>query len=195
MAALLDELLRMDTLAAEGVQALRWGPLTAVLTIASAWWVKGLVIVGAGAVRDVRSRLLLPVAAVSGAVAFGVASGVVALVKDAVDRARPAIADPAVQALVATPDSSSFPSGHAATAFAAATAVGLVYRRLLWPLLGLAALIAFSRVYLGVHYALDVLAGAALGAAIGVAVTWLLRELVGDRIPSGPPLRRSRTST
>ncbi len=62
------------------------------------------------------------------------------------------------------------PSAHASTAFAAAVAAGLVHPRLRWPLLALAALIALSRVWLGVHYLTDVIAGAALGAAIALAV-------------------------
>ena len=51
------------------------------------------------------------------------------------------------------------------TAFAVAGGVALLAPRLRWPVLGLAAVIAFSRVYLGVHFWLDVLVGAALGVA------------------------------
>ena len=65
------------------------------------------------------------------------------------------------------------PSGHASAAFAAAVAVGLVHPRLRWPLVALASLIAISRVWLGVHYLSDVLAGAALGAAVALLL-WLL---------------------
>ena len=66
------------------------------------------------------------------------------------------------------PHSSSMPSGHATTAFAAAVAVGLVHPRLRWPLLVLAALVAVSRVWLGVHYLTDVIAGAALGTSVAL---------------------------
>jgi undecaprenyl-diphosphatase len=71
----------------------------------------------------------------------------------------------------------SFPSGHAATAFACATAIAYAAPRLAAPVYLLAVAIAFSRVYNGVHYPLDVLAGAALGAVVATA----LLLLAGDR--------------
>ena len=90
-----------------------------------------------------------------------------------VDRARPPVADPGLDPVGAIPASASFPSGHSATAFATAVAVGLVYPRLRLPLLALAALVALSRVYLGMHYSTDVLAGTALGVAVGLATGWV----------------------
>jgi membrane-associated phospholipid phosphatase len=65
------------------------------------------------------------------------------------------------------PRSSSFPSGHAASAFAFATAAGGVERRALVPLLALASAVGYSRVHTGVHYPTDVIAGAAIGVAAG----------------------------
>ncbi len=60
----------------------------------------------------------------------------------------------------------SFPSAHAANSFAAGTFLALRFRRFR-PILALSALIAYSRVYVGVHWPTDAAAGAALGAAIG----------------------------
>ncbi|MGW1174862.1 phosphatase PAP2 family protein [Kitasatospora sp. NPDC002543] len=92
--------------------------------------------------------------------------------KHATRRPRPA-ADgvPAIRRLLRQPVTTSFPSGHAASAAAFATGVAIES-----PLLGaavapVAAAVAFSRVYTGVHYPGDVLAGAALGA--GAAATTL----------------------
>jgi len=69
------------------------------------------------------------------------------------------------------PTSSSFPSGHAASAAAFAVAAGSAERALLVPLVGLAAAVAYSRVYTGVHYPSDVVAGAALGVAVAAIAT------------------------
>ena len=78
------------------------------------------------------------------------------------------------------------------TAFAVAGAVALLAPRLRWPVLGLAALIAFSRVYLGVHFWIDVLAGAALGLAIGLCVAWPLRGSGRRTVPSPAAMRSAR---
>ena len=81
---------------------------------------------------------------------------------------------------VPMPTSTSFPSGHSASAAAFAAAVGDVLPGLRWPLRAAAAVVAFSRVYTGVHYPGDVVAGAATGALLG-----RLTARLGRRIPPG----------
>ncbi len=176
---------RLDEAALDAVTGVRWAPISGVFVVASAWWFKGFVFVGLGALADLKRRSLVPLAALAGAVSFGIAAGIVAGVKDAVDRARPAVADPTFETLIATPSSPSFPSGHAATAFAAAVAIGVLCPRLRWPLVGLAVFVAFSRVYLGVHYWLDVLVGSLLGVAIGFGVAWAMRRVLRP-VPADP---------
>lgn len=178
MFGLFELLDRFDANALDAATKLRWAPISGGFIIASAWWFKGLIFVGAGALGDLKNRSVQPLAALAGAVAFGVTSGMVAATKDAVGRLRPAIADPTFEALVVTPSSASFPSGHAATAFAAAVAVGVIYPRLRWPLVFIAGLVALSRVYLGVHYWLDVIVGCALGTAVGLGVAWSVERVV-----------------
>ena len=71
---------------------------------------------------------------------------------------------------VRMPRSASFPSGHAASAFAFATAAGAELPLLAFPLRCLAAAVAYSRVHGGAHYPGDVVGGAVLGGAIAAAV-------------------------
>ncbi len=93
------------------------------------------------------------------------------VLKPAVGRPRPFESDATVAVVGGRPENAAFPSGHASTAFLGAFVLSRMWRRgriLFWTL---AALIACSRVYLGVHYSIDVLAGAILGTAIGYFAT------------------------
>jgi undecaprenyl-diphosphatase len=103
-----------------------------------------------------------------------------AIIKALVGRSRPPD-EIGLHAATTVPGSPSFPSGHSMSAFAVATAIALLAPRMRWPVLGLAALIAFSRVYLGVHFWLDVLAGAVLGSAIGALIALAARRLLATR--------------
>ena len=113
------------------------------------------------------------------------AEGISGGLKEWIERDRPPVADPEPEPLVGLPATYSFPSGHATVAFACATILALAVPRLRWPLYALAGLIAFSRVYVGVHFPLDVVAGAALGVGIATA----LRMLAGALRRSAPPMR------
>jgi undecaprenyl-diphosphatase len=103
------------------------------------------------------------------------ADGLAGIVKLAVGEKRPHEPDP----LVAIPHSHSFPSGHTATSFAGATALSLLYPRGTPAFFLLAAAIAYSRLYVGVHFPLDVVGG----AVIGVATALLLLAAARRRSP------------
>ena len=79
----------------------------------------------------------------------------------------------------------SFPSGHAATSFAGAVLLAYLFRRPAPGLLLLATLVAYSRVYVGVHYPADVLAGAAVGTLVALVVIAVIR--LRPRIGPGRP--------
>ena len=102
--------------------------------------------------------------------------------KALIDRPRPPLRYTEPKTLVPLPHDASFPSGHAATSFAAATILSFAYPRLAPFLYLLAAAVAFSRVYVGVHYPLDVLGGAALGVLVAVALRFLVRRRAQRRL-------------
>jgi membrane-associated phospholipid phosphatase len=107
-------------------------------------------------------------AAWRGLFALCIASGFANLVaKPLSARRRPARqeAEESARRYVKMPRSSSFPSGHTASAFAFATAAGNAQPALSVPLRAVATLVGYSRVHTGVHYPADVLAGAFIGVS------------------------------
>ena len=119
-------------------------------------------------------------------VALALADVAAAVLKALVGRDRPPLRYPEPKTLVPLSPDHSFPSGHAATSFAAATFLSFAFPRWTPAFLVLAAAIAFSRVYVGVHYPLDVIGGAVLGVLVATA----LRRLVRGRLQLRPATRR-----
>jgi undecaprenyl-diphosphatase len=109
------------------------------------------------------------------------ADGIAGLLKLVFDRPRPHL-DP----LVRVPASGAFPSGHAATAFAGAVMLSAFAPRYRVVFYLLALGIAFSRIYVGVHFVTDVLAGALIGAAVALTA---LRSLARFRLRLPAALR------
>ena len=81
--------------------------------------------------------------------------------------------------LISTPHDFSFPSGHTIASFEAATALLLHNKKLGIPAMVLAALVAFSRLYLYVHYPTDVIASILLGVGLAFLGTWLVKKGYG----------------
>lgn len=164
------------------VHAATWA-VQLFIAIVAVWFLVGWI---AGSSRDRR-----------GAVLALLASGGALLVNQIInriwDRPRPFLAHPGtVHVLIAKSSDPSFPSDHAAAAFAIAVAVFLVHRRIGLVVLATALVVAYARVYVGAHYPGDVLGGAIIGAVVTLilwrplaiiptkindAITWLIRKL------------------
>ncbi|MCI0415789.1 phosphatase PAP2 family protein [bacterium] len=114
------------------------------------------------------NRSLLPLA-----VAFLFEIPLYRILKKSFSRPRPYQIRDDVCCLIMPADQFSFPSGHTSAAFLVLTVMSTVYNWLFLPLCLLALMIGASRVYLGVHYPSDVVAGAFLGLGCGNLALWL----------------------
>lgn len=103
------------------------------------------------------------------------------ILKPLIARIRPCDVNTVMQLLISCPSDFSFPSGHTAASFAAASALFFSRKKIWIPAAVLAASIAFSRLYLYVHYPTDVLAGVMIGILAGFA-GWRLACLGETRL-------------
>ncbi|MBR4622031.1 MAG: phosphatase PAP2 family protein [Ruminococcus sp.] len=101
----------------------------------------------------------------------------VVILKNIFDRDRPFIVDPTIDTIIKHPSDASFPSGHSSSSAATALSVFFQNKKLGTPLLILAVLIMFSRLYFEVHYLTDVIGGAVLGTAVAIFVYFALNRL------------------
>lgn len=102
---------------------------------------------------------------------------IVGAIREAIGRHRPCLDVPDVVERLGCTGTGSMPSAHAANCFALAMLAFLYYRRSAWFLFPLAAAVAFSRVYCGVHYPSDVFVGAILGAGYAIVFAVLAQML------------------
>jgi undecaprenyl-diphosphatase len=102
---------------------------------------------------------------------------VTGIVKRRIGRQRPPVADPEATQQIPLPHSHSFPSSHASMGMAGLLTMGWLYPGWLPALATLVAVLAFSRVYLGVHYVADVLAGLVFGTLLGAVFVALFATL------------------
>jgi undecaprenyl-diphosphatase len=150
---------------------------------------------GTGRRRSIAGRRGAAAAGLAAVVSLALAQ----LVSVLVDRPRPFAAHPDIHLLIHHARDAGFPSDHATGAFAIAVALLLAHRRAGVAALILAVLISASRVMVGAHYPTDVLAGAALGTAVALALRLppprALTDALGlhagelyDRLVSASPL-------
>lgn len=101
------------------------------------------------------------------------------ILKNLVARIRPCDINHSIQLLIARPEDFSFPSGHTAASFAAVSALFLAGEKKLWKwAFVLAILLAFSRLYLYVHYPTDILGGVVVGMISGFTGRWIVNRLI-----------------
>jgi undecaprenyl-diphosphatase len=107
--------------------------------------------------------------------------------KHLIERPRPCHVLPDVRLLVSCGSGYSFPSSHAVNNFAGALILSFYLPRWGWTFFLFAATVAFSRIYVGVHYPSDILAGAVVGLAVGgcvlLAYVFVERHLLNRRSP------------
>jgi undecaprenyl-diphosphatase len=148
----------------------RWHPLNDVFVWLSKLGTDGIVWLLIGLVLALLWRRTLPFVLVVLAVAA--ADGIATLLKVAIGENRPS--DPG--SLVAIPHTHSFPSGHSAVAFSAATALAALVPRAAPAFFLLALAIGYSRIYVGVHWPLDVVGGALVGSATALLLLAVARR-------------------
>jgi undecaprenyl-diphosphatase len=134
-------------------------PAAIALTVALLLW---MIVRGSRPVR-IAALLLIPTILLSDQLSSSV-------IKALVDRPRPCHLLANVRLLVDCGAGLSFPSSHAVNHFAAALVLSYFLPRGTWWFFGYASLAAFTRVYVGVHYPLDVIGGAVVGVACGAVV-------------------------
>jgi undecaprenyl-diphosphatase len=136
-------------------------------------------------------------AALDGVVAIGITSFIINQpLKRLLHRSRPdrELHGVLTDRHVPLPTSTSFPSGHSASAFAFANALGGEMPWVALPVRFAAAAVGWSRVHTGVHYPGDVIAGALIGGAVGEVVGTVRRRRDDQRADPGGPIRRRSTA-
>jgi membrane-associated phospholipid phosphatase len=179
MVVVIGTALLLDAPVAEWASQLRGPVLDVIVTLINPIG-KGVTLLAVCLVLTVLARRLgrarLGEAAWVGALAFCAAGLIEFGLKQVVGRPRPAAAG-----TLLGPEFDSFPSGHATSVFAVATALAASYPTLRWPLYALAAAIALGRVYLARHHLSDVIAGALIGVVIAVLILQHRAGLVAER--------------
>lgn len=159
----------------DAIQAVRFGLLdklmVAITTLGNegaVWIVIGIVMLFFKKYRRAGVTVLL-------GLIFGLVTGNW-VIKNIVARARPCAINTAIELIIPYPSEYSFPSGHTLSSFIAATCVFLRNKKFGAATYVLASLIAFSRLYVYVHFPTDIIGGVLLGIALAHLATWIMKK-------------------
>lgn len=103
------------------------------------------------------------------------------IIKNIIQRDRPFVSMEGIDMLIKAPTSYSFPSGHTTSSFAAAGVLASSFKKESIYIFALASLIACSRIYLGVHFPTDIVAGIILGLSCAYLSRFIINEFTAKR--------------
>ncbi|MGL5380307.1 phosphatase PAP2 family protein [Clostridium sp.] len=103
------------------------------------------------------------------------------IIKNIIQRVRPFVSNPDIKLIIEAPNSYSFPSGHTASSFAAANVLAKYFKDKKYLFYGFAALMAFSRLYLFVHYPSDIIGGIILGLIGGRIAIYIYKKYLSRK--------------
>jgi membrane-associated phospholipid phosphatase len=152
-------------------------------TSASAYWVPGIIIIGSFGYGLLKKNEQIRQNGYELLINIAVSQLITEAIKISVNRERPAERYPNKIFANSPTHGYSFPSGHTSLAFATATTLALDYKKwyIVVPAYLWAGSVAYSRMYLGVHYPSDVLGGIIIGIGSGYLSHWLTKKLFQDK--------------
>lgn len=173
---MLEAIQNIDFAILDAIQGIRISALDAVMEFITCLGDAGMIWIAAALVLLFIKKYRPCGAAAAAGLVMGLLVGNVVL-KNLIARERPCWINEAVQLLIENPHDYSFPSGHTLSGFVVAIVIFRHDKRLGIPALVLASLIAFSRLYLYVHFPTDILGGILLALLLAIAADVLVKKL------------------
>lgn len=174
---MLEAIQSFDFAVLDGIQSIRNGFLDFIMPLITLLGDKGLFLIAVGLLMLFFKKYRECGIATLGSLLTGLIVCNL-LLKNLVQRERPCWINETVEMLIAVPHDYSFPSGHTLSWFASATVIFLHDKRLGIPAYIVAAAVAFSRMYLYVHFPTDVIVGMILGIGIAIGINALVKRTV-----------------
>ena len=159
----------------DAIQTIRFELLDKLMVVITTLGNKGIVWIAIAAVMLCFKKYRRTGIAMLIGLIFGLVAGNW-VIKNLVARARPCAINTAIELIIPYPSEYSFPSGHTLSSFIASTCIFLKNKKLGVAAYVLAALIAFSRLYVYVHFPTDIIGGILLGILLAHAAAWISKK-------------------